>query len=95
MGDKHFTLSEEQRKEYASGFLLDLMINKAFRYSVVLENDDKYLEPLFVYMMSKDYLNLDEKNYYSPTNQGVDKLDNLKKSMKSTWHILTCFALSI
>jgi len=78
MGDKHFTLSEEQRKEYASGFLLDMMINKAYRYSVVLEDDDKYLEPLFVYMMSKDYLNLDKKNYYSPTNEGIEKLDNLK-----------------
>ncbi|MCP4752464.1 MAG: hypothetical protein GY866_16360 [Proteobacteria bacterium] len=79
MGHRHFTISEDQRKEYASGILLDLLVNRGHRYSVVLEGADKDLESLFVYMMSKDYLNLDKKNYYTPTTQGIEKLDNLKK----------------
>lgn len=79
MGNKHFTISDSQRKEYASGFLLDLMINKGYRYSVVLEGADQDLEKLFVYMMSKDYVTLDKDNYYSHTVKGLEKLDNLKK----------------
>ncbi len=79
MGYKHFTISDSQRKEYASGFLLDLMINKGYQYSVVLEDADKDLERLFVYMMSKDYLTLDKKNNYTHTLKGMEKLENLKK----------------
>lgn len=79
MGQKQYTISEEQRKEYASGFLLDLLVNGGKRYSVVLENADKYLESLFVYMMSKDYIGLDDKNYYTPKQKGIEKLDNLKQ----------------
>ncbi len=79
MGHTNFTISEEQRKEYASGFLLDLLVNKGHRYQVVLEGADRDLEPLFIFMMSKDYLSLDKKNYYSPTTKGIEKLGNLKK----------------
>ncbi len=79
MGHRQFTITEEQRKEYASGFLLDLMINGGKTYSVVLEDADKDLEKLFVYMMSKDYLNLDSKNYYTPNQLGIEKLQNLKQ----------------
>ncbi|MBU2647501.1 hypothetical protein KKI24_22530 [bacterium] len=79
MGYKHFTISDSQRKEYASGFLLDLMINRGYQYSVVLEDADKDLEPLFVYMMSRDYLTLDKENNYTHTVKGLEKLENLKK----------------
>lgn len=78
MGHKGFMITEEQRKEYASGFLLDHIVNDEKRYSVVLEGSDKDLEPLFVYMMSKEYLDLDETNHYLPTKVGLDKLENLK-----------------
>ena len=79
MGYKHFTISDNQRKEYASGFLLDLIIKRGYQYTVVLMDADKDLEPLFVYMMSKDYLTLDKKNNYVHTQKGLEKLENLKK----------------
>ncbi len=79
MGQRHFTILEDQRKEYSAGFLLELMINKGRKYSVILENANQDLESLFVYMMSKDYLKLDGNNYYVPTTQGIEKLDNLKQ----------------
>jgi hypothetical protein len=79
MGQRQYTISEEQRKEYAAGFLLDLLVNGGKRYSVVLESADKDLETLFVYMMAKDYLGLDDKNCYTPRQKGIDKLDNLKQ----------------
>ncbi|MBU2512232.1 hypothetical protein KJ966_12910 [bacterium] len=79
MGQRHFIISEEQRREYASGFLLDLIVNSGKRYSVVLDGSDRDLEPLLVYMMSREYMRLDQENYYTPTQKGVDKLDNLKQ----------------
>ncbi len=79
MGQRHFTISEDQRKEYASGFLQDIMLNGNKRYSVVLEDADRDLEKLFVYMMSRDYLTLDNNNYYSPTQKGIEKYENLKQ----------------
>lgn len=78
MGHLHFTISEEQRKEYAAGFLLDLLVNGGRRYSVVLECPDNDLESLLVFMMSKSYIDLDRENYYVPTQKGMGKLDNLK-----------------
>lgn len=79
MGRSYFKITDEQRKEYASGFLLDQMINGGKSYSVVLEDADRDLEPLFVYMMSREYLNLDENNNYVPTSAGSEKLENLKQ----------------
>jgi hypothetical protein len=79
MGHRQFIITTNQRQEYASGFLLDLMVNRGFRYSVVLEGADKDLEKLFVFMMSMDYLVLDKLHYYAPTSKGIAKLDNLKK----------------
>lgn len=79
MGHKNFVISEEQRLEYAAGFLLDHLVNDQIKYSVVLEGADQDLESLFVYMMSKDYLELDKENCYNPTTQGLEKVENLKK----------------
>ena len=78
MGSKHFTITEKQRKEYACGYLLDLLANRHKKYSVVLESADRDLEPLFVHMMAKNYIDLDEDNFYSVTATGADKLKNLK-----------------
>ncbi|OGG97864.1 MAG: hypothetical protein A2508_10525 [Candidatus Lambdaproteobacteria bacterium RIFOXYD12_FULL_49_8] len=74
-----FTLNDEQRKEYASGVLLDQLISNEPRLSVVLERDDRDLEPLLVYMMSKGYVEVDSKNFYQVTVKGAEKDANLKK----------------
>lgn len=79
MGHKYFAITDEQRKEYASGFLLDLMVNTGRRFSVVLEGPDRDLESLLVFMMSKGYIDLDKENYYTPTQKGIEKLENLKR----------------
>ena len=79
MGHLHFTISEEQRKEYAAGFLLDLMLNGGRRYSVVLEGANGDLESLLVFMMAKGYVDLDKENYYVSTQKGSEKLENLKQ----------------
>ena len=79
MGTKNFIINEEQRKEYAAGYLLDLVVNQGKNFNVVLEGADKDLESVFVHMMALDYIDLDSDNYYRPTPKGHEKLDNLKK----------------
>lgn len=78
MGHKHYTISENSRQEYTSGFLIDLMVTQGHKYPVVLEGADTDLESLFVYMMSKEYIDLDKNNFYTPTAKGIEKLENLK-----------------
>ena len=79
MGSRNYRITDDQKKEYASGVLLDLMIEQNYTFSVLLEGPDRDLEPLFVYMLGKDYLDVDQKNMYIPTTYGMEKLDNLHK----------------
>ena len=79
MGQRHFSLNEEQRKEYAAGVILDLIHNDGRKWGVVLDRADQDLEPLLVYMLAKEYLELDEKKIYHATAKGVEKLENLKR----------------
>lgn len=79
MGSKSFTISEDQRKEYAAGFILDLMVNGGFKFNVILEGADQDLEPIFIHMMAKEYIDIDSKQIYSPTLKGLEKLNNMKK----------------
>jgi len=79
MGSRHFEITEEQKKEYASGILLDLMQKDDTSFSVVLTGGDCDLEPLFIHMMAKDYVSIDDDNCYYITAKGLEKFDNLKK----------------
>lgn len=77
MGSRHYSITEDQKKEYTSGVLLDLIVKQNHKYSVVLDGKDQDLESLFVYMLAKEYLDVDKNNHYLPTQKGLEKLDNL------------------
>lgn len=77
MGSRHYEITDDQKKEYASGVLLDLIVKQNYQYSVILDGADQDLEPLFVYMLAKGYLDVDEDNRYVQTPKGLEKLDNL------------------
>ena len=79
MSRNHYGLTDNQKKEYASGVLLEAMVNKKRLYSVVLEGADRDLESLFIYMLGKDYLDVDSHNRYIVTPRGLEKLDNLRR----------------
>ncbi|MDT8448508.1 MAG: hypothetical protein RRB13_16580 [bacterium] len=79
MGSRNFMITEEQRKEYAAGVLLDKMQDEDLSYSVALEGDDRDLEPLFIHMLAKGYVEVDDQNRYSLTVKGLEKTENLRK----------------
>ena len=78
MGSKHFLITADQRKEYASGVLLDLMKAQNRNFPVVLGREDRDLEELFIYMLSREYVEIDGQNRYSLTVKGLEKIENLK-----------------
>lgn len=77
MGSRHFIITEDQRKEYAVGVLLDLIKNQDREFPVALEGGDRDLEPLFIHALAKGYVEIDEDNKYSLTVPGLEKVENL------------------
>ncbi len=70
-----YNLTVDQKKYYASVLLLEDMCNFGRTLSVLLEGDDKLLEPLFIHMMSKDWVEV-KNEHYVPTSDGRKLVKN-------------------
>lgn len=68
-----YTLSEERKKQFASIYLLDKMVNKGMKFSVLLEGYDKDLEPILEHMMAHDYVDI-QNNRYQASDKGREVL---------------------
>ena len=67
-------VTEEQKKQFASTYLLDAMTNTPIQIPVYLENNDNDLEPILEYMMMKRYIEIHNSSHYIPTQKGKDLL---------------------
>lgn len=79
MSRKQFTLTEEQRKSFAGVYLLDVIINVPAYFSVLLEGNDKDLEPVLDWLMVKEYVQIKDNEKYVPTAKGRAVLQNFKE----------------
>lgn len=70
---KTYTVSEEEKKQFATGYLLEKMINSAQSFSILLEGNDKDLEPILEFMMMKDYIEIKDHRYV-PAGKGREVL---------------------
>lgn len=70
-----YSLTKEQRLYYSSVLLLEDMNNFNKNFPVLLEGQDKILEPIFIHMMSKDWIEISGVNYVV-TDKGRDVLLN-------------------
>ncbi len=77
--DKKFNVTEEQRKQFASAYLLDLIVNSKIKIPLYLDEKDSDLEPVLEYMMMKEYLSVDNKESYTPTEKGNEVLGRFMK----------------
>ncbi len=68
-----YAVSEEEKKQFAAGYMLEKMINSGQTFSILLEGNDKDLEPVLEYMMMKDYIKIEEHRYV-PANKGREVL---------------------
>ena len=69
-----FTVSEEQKKQFAAAYLLNVIINDKVIIPLYLEDKNTDLEPVLEYMMMKCYLSVENKEFYAPTDKGKEVL---------------------
>ena len=68
------TVSEEQKKQFAAAYLLNVIINEKVIIPLYLEGNYTDLEPVLEYMMMKSYLSVENKEFYAPTDKGKEIL---------------------
>lgn len=76
---QRYTITEEQKKQFAAAYMLDRMVNHGTKIPVYLEGQDKDLEPVLEYMMMKEYIDIPDKANYAPTEKGKDVLGRFTK----------------
>ena len=73
--ENKYKLETEQKKYFCSVLMLEDMNNFNKIYPILLKGDDELLEPIFIYMMSKDLVET-KGEIYSITNKGKKVLKN-------------------
>ncbi len=68
-------LTEDDKKTYKAIILLNELVNGDHKFQTVSNGDDKILEPLFVELMSKGYVQTSGINYVI-TAKGTEVFDN-------------------
>jgi hypothetical protein len=71
-------LTEENKKTYKALILLNELINGTHKFQTVANGDDKILEPLFIELMAKGYVQINGM-FYQPTAKGNESFDIFMK----------------
>jgi hypothetical protein len=72
---KTFSITEEEKKQFASAYLLEIMINTPRTFPLWLEGNDKDLEKVLEFMMTHDTVEI-KNNRYAPSAKGRKVLTN-------------------
>ena len=70
MADHGYTLEEDKRKEFAGIYVLEYMVNRPKAFDVLLEENDVDLEPILMWLMVKDYVEIKDESRYVPSDLG-------------------------
>jgi hypothetical protein len=65
---KAMTLTEDSKKTYKAIILLNELINGTHKFQTVANGDDEILEPLFIELMAKGYVQTSGINYVATDN---------------------------
>jgi len=84
-------ITENNKKSFKSIVLLDEMIHNNRQFSTLPDGDDKLLEPLFVELMSKDYLTTSGRNYV-PTKKGKEAYELFNKRFQEYLRLYDIFS---
>ncbi len=74
MGKKVYSLSGEEKKQYAGVYLLDVMINTPKTFPLLLTDNDQDLEPVLEWLLMKEYIAIRDKERYVPSEKGREVL---------------------
>ncbi len=69
-----YSLSEEQKKQFAGIYVLEYIINKPRSFALLLRDEDADLEPVLEWLLIKEYIKILDKEKYVPTEKGRDAL---------------------
>ena len=83
-----YTLTEDQKKQFAGIYLLDYMINTPKAISIFLDGNDQDLEPVLEWLILKKYIEIQDEEKYIPTAKGREVL---KRFMDRYSEYLTMF----
>lgn len=70
-----YSLTVSEKQQYGSILLLEMMIQDSVSFPILLDGNDKVLEPLFIMMMSKNLVEI-KNNSYVPTEEGRKILES-------------------
>jgi hypothetical protein len=73
MSKKH-SLTETQKIQFASIYILEYMINTPKAIPIFLDGNDQDLETILEWMMARDYLEIKNEEKYIPSAKGRDLL---------------------
>lgn len=85
---KKYSISEEEKKEFAGIYLLEYMINTPYSPPIFLQGNDQDLETVLEWLMAKDFISIKGDENYIPTEKGRVEL---KKFMARYSEYLTMF----
>ncbi|KAA3615685.1 MAG: hypothetical protein D8M58_15945 [Calditrichaeota bacterium] len=85
---KKYTISDEQKKEFAGIYLLEYMINTPYSPPIFLQGNDQDLETVLEWLMANGLIEIKSDENYIPTQKGRD---HLKKFMARYSEYLTMF----
>jgi len=83
-----YTLTEDQKKQFAGIYLLDYIINTPKAISIFLDGNDQDLEPVLEWLMLKSYIEIKDQEKYIPSEKGREVL---KRFMDRYSEYLTMF----
>jgi hypothetical protein len=74
MGKKVYALNDEQKKQFAGAYLLNVMINTPRSFPVLLEGNEEDLEPVLEWLLVKEYIEIRNQERYVPNEKGREVL---------------------
>ena len=74
MGKKVYTLNDEQKKQFAGAYMLNVMINTPRSFPVLLEGNEQDLEPVLEWLLMKEYIEIRNQERYVPNEKGREVL---------------------
>ena len=72
----NYTVSDQQKKQFASIFVLEYMINKPSTFAVFLSEQDSDLEPILENLMVEGLVDIEGDKKYIPNAKGREALTN-------------------
>ncbi len=71
----NYTVSEQQKQQFAGIYLLEYMINAPKVFQLMLEDGEEDLESILEWLLVRDLIEIKDQERYAPTNKGRKALE--------------------